>query len=75
MNDISGLDAVFEQIRSEGYCCPSQCDDLRRAAEPLREYLKTRGDPHSCVVVTQDSVTEMQDERRVMFGGEKTPAD
>lgn len=75
MDNNSRLDAVFERIRSEGHCCPSQCDDLRRAAKPLWDYLKTHGGPHTNVIVTQNYATVTQDEQLVMFDNEQSSAD
>lgn len=45
---------------------------LRKVAEPLRDYLKAHGAPHTSVIVTRDGATETQDERRVTFDSEKT---
>lgn len=42
-------------------------DALKKASEPLRDYLKAHGDPHTSIVVTQDSTTVKQDERGVKF--------
>lgn len=46
-------------------------DELCKASEPLRAYLKAHGDPYTSVIVTQYGATETQDERRVTFVGEK----
>lgn len=49
---------------------PDRMTELEKASEPLREYLKAHGDPHTSVIVTQYSATEMQDEQRVTVDGE-----
>ena len=46
---------------------PPEIAALAKAAEPLREYLLQRGDPHSCVVVTQYGATLKRDEIGVPF--------
>lgn len=46
--------------------------ELEKASEPLRDYLKAHGDPHTSVIVTQYGATEMQGERRVKFEGGAT---
>lgn len=64
----SVFDEALKQFQREGFCCPF-CpeDDLRAAAEPLREYLRKYGDPHTSVTVTQDGATVKQDERYAKF--------
>lgn len=37
-------------------------DALKKASEPLRDYLKAHGNPHTSVIVTQYGVTKTQDE-------------
>lgn len=37
-------------------------DELRKAAEPLRDYLLKYGNPHTCVIVTLYGATVKQDE-------------
>ena len=46
---------------------PDRMTELEKVAKPLRDYLKTHGDPHTSVIVTRDGATETQDERRVTF--------
>lgn len=42
-------------------------EELRAAAEPLRDYLLKYGNPHTSVVVTQYAATVKQDEMGVSF--------
>lgn len=46
---------------------PPEIAALAKAAEPLHMYLLERGDPHSCVVVTQYGATLKRDEIGVPF--------
>lgn len=46
---------------------PAYNNKLREAAEPLYYYLLKHGDPHACVVVTQDGATLKRDELGVAF--------
>ena len=46
---------------------PPEIAALAKAAEPLRDYLLERGDPHTCAVVTQLGVTLKRDEIGVAF--------
>lgn len=54
---------------------PPEIAALAKAAEPLREYLLQRGDPHSCVVVTQYGATLKRDEIGVPFAKAKCMSD
>lgn len=54
---------------------PLEISALAKAAEPLREYLLQRGDPHSCVVVTQYGATLKRDEMGVPFAKAKCMSD
>ncbi len=54
---------------------PPKIAALAKAAEPLREYLLERGDPHSCVVVTQYGATLKRDEIGVPFAKAKCISD
>lgn len=47
--------------------CPAYNNELRKAAEPLYDYLLKCGDPHTCVVVTQRGATLKRVESGVAF--------
>lgn len=46
---------------------PPEIAALAKAAEPLRDYLLERGDPHTCAVVTKLGATLKRDEIGVAF--------